>query len=172
VKLFSATFAPAASVVPVLAAASVLYGIAHLSRVGNVAIGRRREIAVIAGIALAANAAMNAVAIPRWSYTGAAWTTLVTEVLEAALLLGVFAAAVGIPRLGKAGAVPLLAAGAIAAALGASGLRDGRGLLVVVLGYPLLLALTAAAIAPNEARRARRLLLSGRPDPAPLEVPY
>lgn len=78
----------------------------------------RYPLITFAGLAL--NIAVNAVAIPRWSYDGAAATTLLTEALVAALLLRLLATS-GVGR----GAAPtraftggLVATAALSAAVG------------------------------------------------------
>ena len=75
---------------PALTAAACLYALAYLGRVAAIALGRRVAIAAIAGVALVTNVGMNAFAIPRWGFRGAAWVTLATEILEGALLTVLF----------------------------------------------------------------------------------
>jgi O-antigen/teichoic acid export membrane protein len=166
VTLFSDDFAPASSVVAVLAGATVLYGIAHLARMTLVALGHRRIIAQVAGAAVVVNVALNAWAIPRWSFRGAAWSTLATELLEALLLVTALSRPLGMPRLGRAGLLPALLAGGLALLLWALDLHGGFALLVVAVAYPPLLVLAAAVFAPEELRRARGLLRR-RPPSAP-----
>lgn len=140
--VFSPRYAEAASAVSILVAAAMFYGIGHLSRVSCVALGLRGAITAIAGTTLVANLAMNAYAIPRYGFVGAAWTTLITEVLGALLLVGLLSWTNEPPRLIRAVSAPAAAAalmGIVLAATGASGLE------ALILGiFVYLLALAAA----------------------------
>jgi O-antigen/teichoic acid export membrane protein len=155
--LFSDRYDEAAGIIGVLTAAALLYAVAYLGRVAAIALGRRREIAWIAAVTLAANVAMNAFAIPRYGFEGAAVTTLATEALEAILLTGLFVRATGAPSLSRVGLAPLLAAACLAAALLASGARDGAALAIAAVFYPVALALAARLLAPDETRALRHL---------------
>lgn len=151
--LFSDRYADAAAAVKWLTAAGVFYAIAYLARVSSVALGRRRQIAVIAAAVLAANIAGNLVAIPRWGYAGAAAVTFFSEVLEAALLTVVFARTGARPSVDRATAVPVVAVAAMAAVLLAAGLRDAAALAVGAAVYAATLLIAARVLAPDQTRR-------------------
>lgn len=73
-----------------LGGAAVLYGVTYLSASVLIAQNRQRELAwAVAGI-MAFNIALNLVLIPRWSMTGAAAATTITEGVQA-LVLGLLA---------------------------------------------------------------------------------
>jgi O-antigen/teichoic acid export membrane protein len=101
----------------VLSVAAALSFIGTVVQATLVATHRQRQLLYVAGAALLVNIALNAALIPPYSYMGAAWATVLTEV--AVLLFSLWAARplhLGLPLggLGRA-----LAAGAIlAAALG------------------------------------------------------
>lgn len=151
--LFSERYADASSAAGVLAGAALLYSIAFASRIGAIAAGRTKAIAVIAAIALAANVAMNSVAIPIYGFEGAAWTTLATAALEATLLTGLFMRLNGASVRLRTTLVPLLASVAPAGLILAYGLEGPRALLAAAIAYPPALALSAAVLAPHELRR-------------------
>jgi O-antigen/teichoic acid export membrane protein len=119
----------------------------------GIALGRTKEIAIIAGVTLVANVAMNAFAIPRYGFEGAAWTTLATEALEAGLLSGFFLYANGTFLRLRPLLVPVAAGGGLAVLLLGAGLEGGAALLAATLAYPPLLLLSAALLAPDELRR-------------------
>jgi O-antigen/teichoic acid export membrane protein len=154
VSLFSDRYAAAGDAVVWLAAASVLYAVAFLARIGSIAVGRTGAIAAIAAIALAFNVAANAVAIPRFGLEGAAVTTFATEALEAALLTGLFLRGSAIRSLPRPVVVPLAASGFLAAALAATGARDGVAIVLALLLYPAAVSLAAQLLAPAETRIA------------------
>jgi O-antigen/teichoic acid export membrane protein len=154
VSLFSERYAPAADAVGWLAAASVFYAVAFLARIGSIAVGRTGAIAGIAAVALAFNVAANAVAIPRFGFEGAAATTFATEVLEAALLTLLFLRGSEVRRLPRPVIVPLAASGCLAAALAATGARDGVAIVLALLLYPVAVSLAAQLLAPTETRIA------------------
>jgi O-antigen/teichoic acid export membrane protein len=153
--IFSSRYGPAADAVPALTAAACLYGLAYLGRVAAIALGRRALIAAIAAVALAANVGLNAFAIPRWGFKGAAWVTLATEVVEGALLTIVFVRTHERPRLARPLLVPVAATLALVAVVAGAGLRDGRALLVGVLVYLPALALATRLLYPEAVRRLR-----------------
>jgi O-antigen/teichoic acid export membrane protein len=151
-KIFSSQYHDAARAVPPLVAASALYGVAHVNRMGLIAVGRRARVPIAAAVVLALNAAMNAVVIPRYGFVGAAWTTFATEVVEAVLLLALFISLSWVPRLARAAAVPAVAAGAVTAVLIAFGLDGGEAMIVTLLVYPVFLVLASGSIARGQVR--------------------
>jgi O-antigen/teichoic acid export membrane protein len=158
VKLFSDRYAQAADIVPVLTAAALLYGLAYLARMGALALDRGRAIAWIAAATLALNVGVNAFAIPRWGFEGAAWTMLVTEAFEAVLLTGLFIRADGMPRFRKVALVPLLAGACLTAALLAASARDAKALLLAAVVYPASLLVAAHLFARDDLRTVRGIL--------------
>jgi O-antigen/teichoic acid export membrane protein len=153
VTLFGKAYRPAAPALAWLGVAGGLYGITYLARTSSIALGARNEITWVAVVALAANLAMNAYAIPRYSGTGAGATTCLTEVVESALLLSVFL------RLNRAGASirPLLVPTAAAAVTGGvvilGHLHDGLAIAVIPVLYAASLGLAARLLIPDDAAR-------------------
>jgi O-antigen/teichoic acid export membrane protein len=163
--LFSERYEDASSAAGVLAAAALLYSVAFAGRIGAIAAGRTKAIAVAAAIALAANVAMNSVAIPRYGFEGAAWTTLATAALEAALLTAVFIRANGASPRARPLLVPLLASLPLATLILAYDLEGPQALLALALAYPPGLLLSAALLAPNELRRLPAAMRRTQPTP-------
>jgi O-antigen/teichoic acid export membrane protein/peptidoglycan/xylan/chitin deacetylase (PgdA/CDA1 family) len=158
VTLFSSEYEAAASVVPILTAAALFYGIEVLGRLSAIALGHRKEIAWITGATLVVNVAANAIAIPLYSYKGAAWTTLGTEVFGAILLTGLFVRIHEAPRVRKIVSVPASASFGMAAILLLTGARDAEALVVALVTYPVLLALSAYLIAAQDVRTLKELV--------------
>ena len=158
VELFSGKYRAAAGALMWLGPASALYGVAYLARVGAIALGRRREITWVALVALAANLAMNAYAIPRYAGTGAAAATFFTEVIEAGLLVALFLRTNPSREGWRAVAVPLLAAGAAAAVLGALDLHDAAAIVVGSAAYALALAAIARLLVPGDTAEVVRMV--------------
>jgi O-antigen/teichoic acid export membrane protein len=156
--VFGTEYEAAGPIVPILAWAAVFYGIAHFNRMASIALGHGSALPWISGSALALNVAANVVAIPRYGFEGAAWTTLATEALTAAALIGLFARVHERPRVMKVVTVPLLAAGALSVLLAAAGLRDLAAVVVALVAYPPLLAVSAMGLASAEVRLLRELL--------------
>jgi peptidoglycan/xylan/chitin deacetylase (PgdA/CDA1 family) len=157
VTLFSSRYEAAGSVVPVLTAAALFYAIEVLGRITAIALGHRKEIAWITGLTLVVNVGANAVAIPLYSFKGAAWTTLGTEVFGAILLTGLFIRIHELPRVRKIIAVPASASLAMAGILLLAGARDAEAIILAVVTYPALLALTAYLIAAEDVRMLKEL---------------
>jgi O-antigen/teichoic acid export membrane protein/peptidoglycan/xylan/chitin deacetylase (PgdA/CDA1 family) len=157
VTLFSSRYEAAGSVVPVLTAAALFYAIEVLGRITAIALGHRKEIAWITGLTLVVNVGANAVAIPLYSFKGAAWTTLGTEVFGAILLIGLFVRIHEIPRVRKIVAVPASASLAMAGILLLAGARDAQAIILAVVTYPALLALAAYLIAAEDVRMLKEL---------------
>lgn len=153
--LFGSEFAGAADAVKWLTGASVFYAIAYIARVSSVALGRRRQIALIAGAVLALNIVGNLVAIPAYGFNGAAAVTFASEVVEAIALLVVFARTQTTDRLAieRVVLVPMAAAAVMAAALLVANTQDGAGVAVGALAYTVALAAAARLIAPDDTAR-------------------
>lgn len=157
--LFSRTYDQAAAALAWLGAAGALYGVTYLARVGAIALGRRSAITWVAVAALAANLAMNAYAIPRWSGTGAAAATCFTEVVEAALMVIVFLRTNHDGRSGApALAAPMFAAAMSAGLLAVLHVRGLAALALLAATYPLGLLVTARLLVPEEAAEAVRMV--------------
>lgn len=151
--IFSDRYAGAADTVAVLTAAAVLYSIAFSARIASIGLGRTRSIAVIAAITLAVNVAANAWAIPRYGFEGAAWSTLVAEVVEAALLIGLFVRANGAAPSMRAPAAPVVAAACVLAALLVGDVEGPEALGLGAAVYLPALALAAFGLARDDVRR-------------------
>jgi O-antigen/teichoic acid export membrane protein len=151
--LFSDRYENASSVVGVLTGAALLYALAYSARIAGIALGRTKEIAAIAGVTLAASVAMNAFAIPRYGFEGAAWTTLAAEALEAVLLNVFFLYANGTFVRLRPLLVPAVATGGVAVLVLVAGLDGAAALLAAAVAYPPLLLVSAALLAPDELRR-------------------
>ena len=164
VTLFSSKYAAAGSVVPVLTAAALFYGIEAFGRITAIALGHRKEILWITGLTLVFNVAANSVAIPLYGFRGAAWTTLATEILGAILLAALFVRIHEAPRVRKIVSVPASASLAMAAMLLLLGARDAQAIVVAFVTYPVLLVLTAQLIAAQDVRMLKDLV--SRPDAA------
>jgi O-antigen/teichoic acid export membrane protein len=142
-----------------LAVLSIAAALAFLGTVVQatlIATHRQRQLVYAAGVALVLNVVLNAALIPRYSYMGAAWATVVTEI--AVLLFSLWAAhtlRLGWPLrdLGRAAA-----AGALAA-----------GVLVLTYAFPPLVqvaagivAYTAAVVVTGAIARSDVALVLGR----------
>lgn len=167
--LATATYAPSARVIPPLALATCLYALSQAFGTGLQVAGDTRRLPLLVAAAAAVNAGLNVLAIPRWQEVGAAWATVVTNVLLAALVLRESHRQFRIPfevgrlvRILAAAAAIVIAAEAVAgmAAVPAAALR----VLLVAAFAPLLVP--AGALAPGELRalpRVAREILRGRP---------
>ncbi|HZQ27323.1 MAG TPA: flippase [Acidimicrobiales bacterium] len=147
-----------------LTGAAAFYGIANFARLALISAEQRSLIVWVAAGTLALNVALNLLLIPHWSYTAAAAVTLVTEVVEAGVLVVLHARLVGPIRSWRL----LLTAAAAAALMGltllAFGLRGGRALLVAPAVYFAALYLIGRTVAGDE---VRALVRSVRRRPAP-----
>jgi O-antigen/teichoic acid export membrane protein len=145
-----------------LTAAGALYAVAHLSRVASMLAGERHRIALVAGLALAVNVAVNLVVIPRYGVTGAAAATFATEVLEVLLLLLVYRRATSNLRPHRVVLVPVVAVGAMLLAAAASGTDGLAALAVGTVAFVAALPVAARLLAPDESRLALAALRVGR----------
>lgn len=160
--VFGARYESAAGAVLWLTAAGALYAVAHLARVGSMLAGERHRIAVVAGLALAVNVAVNLVVIPRYGVSGAAAATFITEVLEVLLLLVVYRRATSSLRPHRVVLVPVVAVGAMLLAAVASGTDGLAALAVGTVAFLAALPIAARLLAPHESRLALAALRVGR----------
>jgi len=157
--LFTDRYAEADRAVMWLTWAGVFYAVAYLTRVRAVALGHRRDIAVIAGATLALNVALNVLVIPTHGFTGAAAVTFVSEVVEAGVLLAVVGRSHGALGLGPITVVPVIAAGAMALAMAATG---ATGLVAIIVGgatYATVAFVASMSIARADVMRYASALL-------------
>lgn len=113
--LYGDVYAVGANVTRVLAAAEALHFVVALGLVCLVSIERNRHYPVVMALGLALNVAINLWAIPRYSYHGAAVTTLITE---AVVLVALWGGIVRVPHLrpfgmGRLVVVPIALLGAL-----------------------------------------------------------
>jgi O-antigen/teichoic acid export membrane protein len=158
--LFSSRYASAADAVGWLTGAGLFYSIAYLCRLSLASLGHRRSIVIVAAVAVAFNVVVNLWAIPAHGFTGAAVVTLLSEVLEAALLVTTLARTVGGLRLERVVLVPMLAGVAMAATLWTVGNGDGRAAVLGSTVYLVTGTAAAAVLAPDTRRQVRELLRS------------
>jgi O-antigen/teichoic acid export membrane protein len=85
--LFGSDYEQAAGAARIVVIGSALNLFTALFVTTLVSVGRVRIYIVAALVGLLANVAINLVVIPRYSYLGAAWVTLVTEVAVLAVLI-------------------------------------------------------------------------------------
>jgi O-antigen/teichoic acid export membrane protein len=152
--VFGERYESAAPAVLWLTAAGALYAVAHLARVASMLAGERHRIAVVAGLALAVNIALNLVAIPRYGVSGAAGATFATEVLEALLLLVLYRRAISGLRPQRVLLVPFVAVGVMLLGAGASGTEGLAALGVGALLFAAALPVAAWLLARDESRLA------------------
>jgi O-antigen/teichoic acid export membrane protein len=81
------TYALSASVIPILALATVIYGAAQTFTTGLQIAGDTRRLPLFVLGAVAVNATLNSLLIPGFREQGAAWATVITNVLYAVLAL-------------------------------------------------------------------------------------
>lgn len=147
--LFGDEFAAATDAVKWLTGAGVFYAIAYLARVSSVALGRRRQIALIAGGVLVLNVVANLIVIPDHGFNGAAAVTFFSEVVEALALLVVF----GPVAKARVVLVPLAATAVMAAALWLADLDGGTAVAAGAIVYAIALPAAARLIAADDTAR-------------------
>jgi O-antigen/teichoic acid export membrane protein len=149
--IFGAQFSAAAPALPVLAASFVLISFGYLNGNLLVVLGLQRRLLWISLAALAVNLIGNFILVPLVGFMGAAWMTLVTElvVCVASFRLILRELDQPIPKLGRIGRMAL-AAGLLTGMLEALRVADASlGVLVIAacVGYPaLLFALRAVGL--------------------------
>lgn len=150
--LFTARYEAAVAGAMWLTAAAAFYGIANFARLALISADHRKQIVWVAAGTLTLNVVLNLLVIPRWSYTGAAAVTLITEVVEAGVLVVLHARLVGPIRSWRLLVTAVAAAGVMGLALLAFGLRGGRALIVAPFVYFVSLYLIGRAVAGDELR--------------------
>lgn len=96
--LYGHAYAPATAAMQWLGGAAALYGVSFISSSLAVAQGAARKVAWATGLIMVENIVLNLIVIPRYSLTGAAAVTTITEITQA-IVLGTLA-------LRLAGAIP------------------------------------------------------------------
>jgi O-antigen/teichoic acid export membrane protein len=159
------TYAAAARVIPPLALATCIYGAAQAFGTGLQVAGDTRRLPLLVLVAVAANAGLNVLAIPVWREVGAAWVTVGTNSVLAALILRESHRQFRIPfEVGRLVRVVLAAAAALVVADRTAGLPLPAGaaarLVVVALFPPALVVAGAVSAAELRAlpRVAREIL--------------
>lgn len=161
--IFGERYAPAGAAVLWLTAAGIFYGAGYLARMGCLSLGRRRAIAWAALIALLVNVPLNLVVIPRFGFEGAAVVTLITGVIEAVVLAGVFISANSAVRIRTTLFVPILAAAVMAGALALGGFEDAVAVAVGAPVYVVVFVVAARLLASKETTIALRALRRSPP---------
>jgi O-antigen/teichoic acid export membrane protein len=166
--LFSARYLSAVDAALWLTGAAVFYGIAHFARMALISAQHRKHIVWVAAGTLALNLTLNLALIPHWSYNAAAAATLVTEVFEAGLLVGLHAKLVGPLRSWRLLVTVVNAASAMGAVLWVLGLRGPAALVVGPVVYVVALLGVGKVLAPDELGTMLDSLLRRRRPPDPL----
>ncbi len=109
--IFGAEFVPAASALPVLGAAFVFICFGYLNGNVLVVLGLQKRLLIVSLLALVVNVAGNLALVPAVGFMGAAWMTLITEVVvfAASAYLILNALKMKIPNLGRIGRTVLAA---------------------------------------------------------------
>jgi O-antigen/teichoic acid export membrane protein len=115
---YGAEYAPAGHAVRTLIAAETIGFFSTLAITALLATGGHRRYPLITLLGLVVNVSANLVVIPRWSYEGAALTTLLTEAIVGVLLWRVLRRSVPEPLADRRLLLSLLATGALAALVG------------------------------------------------------
>ena len=141
--IFGAEFAAAAPALPVLGAAFILICFGYLNANLLLVLGLQQRLLRISIAALVVNLIGNLILVPLFGFMGAAWMTLVTEVVVFAIALALVLRTLEIPHpsLGRLGRTALAAA-VLAAILGALRLLDAPLAVLVAAAcvcYPALL---------------------------------
>jgi len=116
--LYGAEYAPAADAARIVVASECVAFFTFLAFNCLVAAGRHRLYPLITLLGLVVNVALNMVAIPRWSYQGAAVCTLVTDVLVCVLMMLLLRRVPGMRPLPVPPWLSVLCAGVSGAAVG------------------------------------------------------
>lgn len=167
--LYGAEYRAAEPAMHWLGGAAVLYGVSLLTCTLIVAQDGARALAWTVGAVMVFNVALNLVVIPRFSLTGAAAVTTITEVVQALVLLFLGWRMVGAVSLRRILAGPVVAALAMAAVA----LAAGTSLAAFVAAgatYLLVIAIAERTLFPEDVTRlaaaVRRRLRPGH-GPAP-----
>lgn len=117
--LYGANYAAGADATRVLALSELLTFFASLALTCLIAAGRHRGYPLVMLGGLVLNIGLNLVAIPRWSYLGAAFATLVTELVVATVMWSLLLRLDGVRPLRLGGLVGVPVAVGVALAVGA-----------------------------------------------------
>jgi O-antigen/teichoic acid export membrane protein len=118
VTLFGPDYAPATGAARVVVVGCALHFFTALLVTTLVVVGRTRAFIRAGLFGLMANVVINLAVIPRYSYSGAAWVTLATEVLVVGVLARAVSQIPGFPPLPRRVLVSSLLAGAALAVVG------------------------------------------------------
>jgi O-antigen/teichoic acid export membrane protein len=160
--IFGAEFADAAPALPVLAAAFIFISFGYLNGNLIVVLGKQRRLLRISLIALLVNLCGNLILVPLVGFMGAAWMTLVTEVVVcvASLSLILRTLEMGLPKPGRIGRT-VIAAAVLTALLELLRVADASLLVLVIAAcvlYPALLFVLRAVGADDVQVLLRRRL--------------
>jgi len=141
--IFGAAFVPGSNALPVLAGAFVFICFGYLNGSLLTVMGLQQRLLRISLLALVVNVAGNLVLVPLFGYIGAAWMTLLTELVVFLASLRIIQGGLGapLPPLGKIGRA-LIAAAALTGAIAlvrSAGAPLGVMVLTAGLLYPALL---------------------------------
>ncbi len=158
--LFGDAFAPAAPALPVLGAAFVFICFGYLTSNLMLVLGLTRRMVTVGLMALAANIALNLLLIPSYGFMGAAWVTLLTEVVVVGTGAWFVTARLPVHQM-PLGRLARIVLAATTLALGLTvveraGAPLGVLLAVAALAYPALLLLLRG-VDPRELRTLRQL---------------
>jgi O-antigen/teichoic acid export membrane protein len=141
--VFGEDFVPAAPGLPVLAAAFVFISIGYVTTNVLIVAGKTRAMVVISAIALVVNVIGNVLLVPSLGFLGAAWITLVTEVIVVGISVGLVARALELAHvaMGRIARIVLSAAVLCGVLAALSGAGASLVVLIVAMGliYPALL---------------------------------
>jgi O-antigen/teichoic acid export membrane protein len=160
--LGTATYAPSARVIPPLALATCLYALSQAFGTGLQVAGDTRRLPLLVLAAALLNAALNAVAIPRWQEMGAAWATVATNAALSALVLRESNRQFRIPfEVGRIARILGAAAAIVAAAEATAGLGAIPAAVLRVAAVALFapLLVPAGALSREELRALPRVAL-------------
>ena len=156
------TYAPSARVIPPFALATCVYALSQAFATGLQVAGDTRRLPLLVLVAAVLNGALNLVAIPRWEELGAAWATVVTNTVLAALILRESNRQFRIPfEVGRIVRILLTGVVLVAASEAAAGLAAvpaaALRVAAVVLFAPLLVP--AGALSGEELRALPRVAM-------------
>jgi O-antigen/teichoic acid export membrane protein len=139
--VYTSAYLDAVSAVRLLGGAVALYGVSYLASHLLIAQSRPQALPWVNGIVLTANVVLNLIAIPRWSYEGAAAVTSISEAMLAIGLVTLARRLTGPVPVARIFAGPLIATGAIAAVAYLAGTSLAVLPIAVVLYVVVLLAI-------------------------------
>jgi O-antigen/teichoic acid export membrane protein len=141
--IFGAEFVEAAPILPILGGAFVLISLGYLFDNLVLVTGKQRRLVKITLAALVFNVAGNLAFVPAFGFHAAAWMTLATEALVAALEIKLVTESVALSEIGYGRVLRTTASALLLAALLVIAKELGAGLAVLVVlacvSYPALL---------------------------------